>query len=145
MLTLEIIKILADKKPRSVAEIAELTGQSRAKVHNAFCSLVRNGMTDAEPVRYTATDLGVRRASWRPQTAREKMDKQNRKMREKRAAAQRAAQRIAAREARDAEAGITESGFVHKMVAAPVVADSIVSAAVQSRSALQAAWGAMHA
>jgi len=143
MLTLEIIKILADKKPRSVSEIMELTGQPRQKIHNAFTSLLHHGLSKAEPVRYTVTERGAKRAAWRPQTKREKLDKQNLKMRERRAAAQRAKQRIAAREARDAEAGKTESGFIHKLVDAKLARDSIVSRAIETRHPLQSAWGSM--
>jgi hypothetical protein len=58
--------------------------------------------------------------------------------------AAKAAERAAAEAKKEFELD-AELEFSHSIVAAPAVSDSIVSTAVQSRPAIQAVWGAMHA
>jgi hypothetical protein len=100
MRTKKVMQVLQDKKPRSVLEIMNATGMSRVEVSNAFASIIRNGYALAEPVRYTITDVGLERLAKRPQTRREKTEKQNKRMRLLRAAAKRAAARALVVQAR---------------------------------------------
>lgn len=116
--------------PHSTRQLSEKTGLSIADVQEAIRTLRRGERVEsvAVPVIYQATLEGERALAKAPLPpavlARKRL---GRRIRAERGAAPRA----------------KESEFVHNHVEAPAVADSIVSSAVQSRPALQAAWGAM--
>lgn len=98
-----IIDILADGKPRSVAELMALSGLPRDKVRNAITALTHREMAGAEPVRYSLTARGAQRIGWRPLTRQERVDlcnaRQKRKRSELRMAEQAVVQRNAERDA----------------------------------------------
>lgn len=98
-----IIDLLADGKPRSVAELMALCGLPRDKVRNSIAALTNRDMADAEPVRYSLTALGAQRIGRRPLTRQERVDlcnaRQKKKRSELRMAEQTEAQRNAERDA----------------------------------------------
>jgi hypothetical protein len=128
-----LLKLLLERGPLSATQLAEASGLSRKQVTDAVHSLrVRQAMETGERP-YLITDVG-RGLAW------------NREARTKRIAEKAARpKRAMGRPKKKAVSKIPDMPVVRRIVAAPAAADSIVSTAVQSRPALQDAWGAMHA
>lgn len=122
-LAMRILKLLADGKLRSVEAIATELGAEPGNVRNSISWLRLKGMLTSE-FMYAITPQGAERAKFKAKRVRVRIRRP-----------------VDHKEAEEAEDAALQ--LVQKIVAAPAVADSIVSTAVQSRPALQAAWGAM--
>lgn len=144
--------------PMTTAELVAVTGLPLDKVHNAVCTLGRNGHLASQPVRYEITTKGLYRLD--PEAdpdyaARREAIRQRRLLTGKR---YRDAMRLARGVVRKPKV-VKEPKVRHvkapkppvaqkpdafpveqRIVPAPAVADSIVSTAIQSRPAFQAAW-----
>jgi hypothetical protein len=154
-----IFEVLTSGGAWSHEELQAKTGLPLEAIRNAMHVLRRRGHQAMEPNRYVATESAMayvaeikrraeKAAATRAETAKRKA------ARGQVTAEERLARRQAQRkrdieikrqrrlEKRAALAKEDARNFVHRRVAAPVEADSIVSTAVQSRPALQAAWGA---
>lgn len=124
-----LLKLLLERGPLSATQLAEASGLSRKQVTDAVHSLrVRNAMQMGERP-YLITDVG-RGLAW------------NREARVQRIAEKAARPKRAVRPKQEVVSKIPDMPVVRRIVAAPAAADSIVAGAVQSRPALQAAWGA---
>jgi hypothetical protein len=163
-----IFEVLTSGGAWSHEELQAKTDLPLETIRNAMHVLRRRGHQAMEPNRYVATEAAIayvseikRRAekaaatraanaikkASAPATAEERSARQiaqrNRDIEAKQA------RRNAKKAALAAEGQMTwadtKNKFVHKRVAAPAVSDSIVSTAVQSRPALQAAWSVAHA
>lgn len=157
-----IFEVLTSGGAWSHEELQAKTGLPLEAIRNAMHVLRRRGHQAMEPNRYVATEAAMayvaeikrraeKAAATRAATAKRKQKRAAVTEEERQARALATRKRsIAAKhkkrlEQRAALAKADSRDFVHRQVDAPAVADSIVSTAVQSRPALQAAWGALYA
>lgn len=148
--TLVILNMLAEGVPLTVRQMAERAGYTITQTHDALQSLRKRKAVGAMDTPYQMTKEGAEwlqkrtKRNTRLETKRIALSEEERQARalatRKRSIAAKHQRRL---EKRAALAKADTRDFVHRQVDAPVVADSIVSTAVQSRPALQAAWGAM--
>jgi DNA-binding IclR family transcriptional regulator len=87
MRTTELLKIMADKKPRSVKQLAAESGMAPREVYLSLVSLLRSEFAESEPVKYQITGRGLARSRWKPMTRRELNERQNGWLQERRRAA----------------------------------------------------------
>ena len=69
-LSLRIVKLLADKKPRTLEEISQELGEPTKKVKNSLSWLRQTSMTDAA-FTYKLTPTGEGRSAFTPKTPEE--------------------------------------------------------------------------
>jgi len=91
MRTPALLKIMADKKPRTLKQLAAEAGMPVDQVHRSMVSLLRSEFAASEPVKYQITDRGVARSKWRPLTRAEINERSNNWIRDRRIAARAAA------------------------------------------------------
>lgn len=84
MRTTELLKIMADKKPRSVKQLAAESGMLPREVYLSLVSLLRSEFAASEPVKYQITANGLVRSKWKPMTRRELNVRQNTWLQERR-------------------------------------------------------------
>lgn len=126
-----LMKLLIERGPLTANQMVDATGWTAKQVYDAMHSLsVRKAMEGLDRP-YQITPVG-RELAW------------NREHRAKRLAEKAAKPKIG-RGRPKKKVAIPDMPVVRRIVAAPAVSDSIVSTAVQSRPALQAAWGVAHA
>lgn len=87
MRTPALLKIMADKKPRTLKQLAAEAGMPVDQVHRSMVSLLRSEFAASEPVKYQITDRGVARSKWSPMTRRELNVRQNVWLQDRRRAA----------------------------------------------------------
>lgn len=92
MRTPALLKIMADKKPRTLKQLAAEAGMPVDQVHRSMVSLLRSEFAASEPVKYQITDRGVARSKWRPRTRAEINERSNNWIRDRRIAGHRAAE-----------------------------------------------------
>jgi len=87
MNTIRLLKLLADKKPRGVKQLAAESGLTPHEVKMAMVSILKHEYATSEPVKYRITSAGVQRSEFRPMTRRELNVRQNVWLQERRRAA----------------------------------------------------------
>jgi hypothetical protein len=91
MRTTKLLKIMADKKPRTLKQLAADAGMPVDQVHRSMVSLLRSEFAASAPVKYQITPRGVARSKWRPLTRAEINERSNNWIRDRRIAARAAA------------------------------------------------------
>lgn len=134
-LTMTIIKIMADGQPRSLDELAEITGRTRPEVVAAMGAIRRQNWAKGQPavVRYVLTPAGMERSKW---TSRTDPDRLARKA--ARYAKARQDKREALKRAREIERERALEDFSQD-------ADGIVEQAMRKQHPLASAWGGVNA
>jgi hypothetical protein len=129
--SLTLLKLLIVRGPLTANQMVQATGLSIKQVHDAMQSLRTRGAMESldRPYQVTATGrklAGSREARIQRRAAKDAIPKRpvGRPVEKKK------------------KVEIPEMPVVRRFIAAPEHADSIVSTAVESRPALQSAWGA---
>ncbi len=126
MKTLTLLRLMADGKPWTSAQLKEATGMTTMEVENTVNVLRRGKYLRAQPVLFIATERGLKRSHTK--TIREKTKEEIRKERNLRLAVKRAerAERLLEAEPVKPKADV----------------GAIVAKAIQTRHPLHACWGA---
>lgn len=135
---MNLLKLLHERGPLSAAQLAEASGLSRKQVLDALHSLRTRKAMQMGDRPYQITAAGCDLAEKREARAKRQAEK------EERPKPPRPPKPPMPLKSKAPKAQITDMPIIRRIVAASVQSDSIVHAAVQSRPALQSAWGAMH-